>query len=96
MPKAYWISSVEVSDTEAYKRYAEGASPAIAAHGGVYLVRGGQASAMEGSPRSRNVIIEFPSVDTAKACYNSAEYQAARANRVDAALFDCVIVEGLA
>lgn len=95
MPKAYWISSVEVSDLEAYKRYAEGAGPAIAKHGGIYLARGGKAETMEGSPRSRNVVIEFPSLEAAKACYQSEEYQTARTNRVNAALFDCVLVEGV-
>lgn len=95
MPKAYWISSVEVSDLEAYKCYAEAAGPAIAKHGGTYLARGGKAEVMEGKPRSRNVVIQFPDLASAKACYQSPEYQAARRNRVDAALFDCVLVEGV-
>lgn len=95
MPKAYWISRVEVSDAEAYKRYAEAAGPAIAKHGGIYLARGGKAETMEGNGRSRNVVIVFPDIASARACYQSAEYQAARANRVNAALFDCVIVEGV-
>lgn len=95
MPKAYWISSVEVSDNDAYKRYAEAAGPAIAQHGGVYLARGGKAECMEGNGRSRNVVIMFPDFASAKACYTSPEYQAARQNRIDAALFDCVLVEGV-
>ncbi len=95
MPKAYWISSVEVSDAEAYKRYAEGAAPAIAKYKGEYLARGGKAQVMEGNGRNRNVVICFPDFDSATACYNSPEYQAARTNRVSAALFDCVIVEGV-
>ncbi len=95
MPKTYWITRAEVTDAEAYKRYAEAAGPAIAAHGGVYLARGGKSEVMEGEARPRNVVIMFPDFASAKACYTSKEYQAARQNRLDAALFDCVLVEGL-
>lgn len=95
MAKTYWITRAEVSDAEAYKRYAEAAGPVIAKHGGVYLARGGKAELMEGEGRSRNVVIQFPDFASAKACYESAEYQAARANRKDAAIFDCVLAEGL-
>jgi uncharacterized protein (DUF1330 family) len=42
MPTALWIAHVEVSDAEAYGKYAVAAGPAIAAHGGVFLARGGR------------------------------------------------------
>lgn len=95
MPKTFWITRAEVTDAEAYKRYAEAASPAIAKHGGVYLARGGKSERLEGDARPRNVVIQFPDFESAKACYNSPEYQAARENRKDAALFDCVLVEAV-
>lgn len=95
MAKTYWITRSEVHDAEAYKRYAELAGPAISAHGGSYLARGGKSERMEGEARSRNVVIVFPSFEAAKACYESAEYQAARTHREHAALFDCVLVEGV-
>jgi uncharacterized protein (DUF1330 family) len=95
MPKAYWITRADVTDAAAYKLYAEAAGPAIAKHGGVYLARGGAYECVEGESRSRNVVIVFSDMESAKACYNSHEYQAARANRVNAALFDCVLVEGV-
>ena len=92
---AYWITHAEVTDVAAYKRYAEAAAPAIAEHGGVYLARGGAYECVEGESHSRNVVIVFPDMASAKACHSSPQYQAARANRIDAALFDCVLVEGV-
>jgi uncharacterized protein (DUF1330 family) len=39
-------------------------------------------------------VIEFPSLEAAKACYNSSEYQAAKALRIPVSDIDLVIVEG--
>jgi uncharacterized protein (DUF1330 family) len=50
---------------------------------------------MEGKARSRNVVIEFPSIQAAKDCYNSPEYQAAKAIRVTVADGELVLVEGV-
>jgi uncharacterized protein (DUF1330 family) len=45
---ALWIAHVTVTDPEAYAKYAQAAGPAIAAHGGVFLARGGRYQQMEG------------------------------------------------
>ena len=42
MPLAYQIHEVFVSDPEAYAEYAKLAAPTVAAHGGRYIVRGGE------------------------------------------------------
>ena len=49
---------------------------------------------MEGAGRARNVVIEFPSMQAALDCYNSPEYQAAKAIRVTVADGEITIVEG--
>lgn len=90
---ALWIAHVHVTDAEAYGRYAEAAGPAIAAHGGVFLARGGRYRQMEGNDRSRNVVARFPSFDAAVACYESSEYQAALTHAKGASERDLVIVE---
>jgi uncharacterized protein (DUF1330 family) len=41
------------------------------------------------------VIIEFPSMDEALACYNSPEYTAARAIRQTVSQGEFVLVEGI-
>jgi uncharacterized protein (DUF1330 family) len=93
MPTALWIAHVHVTDPEAYARYAKGATEAIAAHGGVFLARGGRYVQLEGNDRSRNVVARFPSLAAAEACYRSDAYQAALAHAKDAAVRDLVVVE---
>jgi uncharacterized protein (DUF1330 family) len=93
MPTALWIAHVHVTDAEAYGRYAKGATEAIAAHGGVFLARGGRYVQLEGNDRSRNVVARFPSLEAAEACYRSEAYQAALAHAQSAAVRDLVVVE---
>jgi uncharacterized protein (DUF1330 family) len=95
MAKAYWIAHVSVTDPDQYKHYAGDAPIAFKKFGAVMLARGGAHQQMEGNGRARNVVIEFPSLQAALDCYNSPEYQAARAKRVGAGEADIVIVEGV-
>jgi uncharacterized protein (DUF1330 family) len=94
MPKAYWIAHVDVRDPERYKDYVATAKPAFERYGAKFLARGGPYVAMEGTGRGRNVVIEFPSMQAATDCYNSAEYQAAKKIRQTVADAEMVIVEG--
>lgn len=96
MPTALWIAHVEVTDAEAYGRYAVGATEAITAHGGVFLARGGRYVQLEGRDRPRNVVARFPSLEAAVECYNSPAYQAALAHAKGAALRDLMVVEEIA
>lgn len=95
MPKAYWIAHVDVHDPERYKDYVATARPAFERYGANFLARGGACESLEGHGRGRNVVIEFPSMQAAKDCYNSPEYQAAKAIRVTVSDGDMVIVEGV-
>ena len=93
---AYVIVEVEVSDAEIYDRYKELAPPAIAAHGGRYLARGGRTATLEGdwSPQ-RVVILEFPSLERARAWWASEEYAPAKSLRQKGARARMIAVEGL-
>jgi uncharacterized protein (DUF1330 family) len=91
---AYWMAHATVTDPDRYGEYARRATAAIAAHGGRFLTRGGRHVQLEGKDRARNVLIEFPSVEAAEACYNSPEYQTALVFAKDAAERDVVVVEG--
>lgn len=93
MPTALWIAHVEVTDPEAYGHYAKAAGPVIAAHGGVFLARGGRYVQLEGRDRARNVVARFPSLEAAVACYNSVEYQAALAHAIGASVRDLMVLE---
>lgn len=94
MKKGYWIGHVDVSDPERYKDYISTATPAYERFGARFLIRGGAYEPVEGAARSRNVVIEFPSYQAAKDCYNSPEYVAARAIRQEVAIGELMIVEG--
>jgi uncharacterized protein (DUF1330 family) len=93
MKKALWIAHVEVTDPEAYGRYAALAGPAIAAHGGKFIARAARYVTLEGADRARHVVSVFPSLEAAEACYRSAEYQAALDHARGASVRDLVIVE---
>jgi uncharacterized protein (DUF1330 family) len=84
---------VTVTDAEAYGRYAELAGPAIAAHGGEFIARGGRFVQLEGKERPRNVVARFPSVEAAETCYHSDAYQAALSHARGASERELVIVE---
>ncbi len=90
---ALWIAHVHVTDADAYGKYAAGAGPAIAVHGGKFLARGGDYHILEGADRERHVVAQFPSKQAAIDCYHSDEYQAALAHAKGAAERDLVIVE---
>ena len=93
MPTALWIANVEVTDAEAYGKYAKLAGPAIAAHGGVFLARGGRYVQLEGRDRARNVVARFPSLERAVECYHSAAYQAALSHARGASIRDLMVVD---
>ena len=93
--KAYWIAHVTVTDPAAYAGYQALAPAAFAAHGARFLARGGRSETMEGPQLDRHVLIEFPSLQAALACYSSEEYSAARARRDGACMAHVVITEGL-
>ena len=95
MAKGYWIAHVTVSDPDQYKFYAEAAPIAFKKYGATILARGGASQQMEGDGRPRNVVIEFPSLQAAIDCYNSAEYQSAKAKRKGAGVAEIVLVEGV-
>ncbi|WP_395684820.1 DUF1330 domain-containing protein [Aestuariivirga sp.] len=95
MPKGYWIARVTVTDPDRYQHYASAAREAFERFGGSILARGGTHHQMEGEGRPRNVVIEFPSLEAARACYASPEYQAAKAKREGAGVAEIVLVEGV-
>lgn len=94
MPKGYWIGRVDVHDLEEYKKYIAANAVAFEKYGARFLIRGGAFELREGQARSRNVVIEFPSYQAAKDCYDSPEYQAAKAFRLPVSEGDIVIIEG--
>jgi uncharacterized protein (DUF1330 family) len=93
---AYLIAQITVRDPATYDRYKELAPPSIAVYGGRYVVRGGATATLEGSWRpTRLVILEFPSVEQARAWWDSPEYASAKALRQACADTEMLLVDGL-
>ena len=77
MAKGYWVARVDVDATrKATSLYAAANAAHLQEIRRKFLVRGGKFETVEGSSRTRNVVIEFPNYEAALACYNSPEYQA--------------------
>ena len=94
MAKGYWIGHVDVHNDEGYKSYVAANAAIFRKYGGRFVVRAGKSESVEGTSRSRNVVIEFPDYAAAQACYRSPEYQANIKVRAPHASVDLVIVEG--
>jgi len=94
MTKGYWIARVDVTDIEQYKLYTAANAEPFRRYGARYLVRAGRFENPEGSSRSRNVVIEFPSYQAAVDCWHSPAYQAAIKLRAGVSTIDLVIIEG--
>jgi uncharacterized protein (DUF1330 family) len=94
MAKGYWIARVDVNNEDGFKPYAAANAAIFKKFGARYVVRGGKFDGMEGSSRSRNVVIEFSDYATALACYRSPEYQANVKVRQPHSVVDLIVIEG--
>ncbi len=95
MMPAYWIAHVTVTDPQRYAGYQALAPKAFATHGAIFLARGGESAVLEGNSYDRHVVIQFPDLAAARACYDSAEYTAARKAREGACKVHITLVDGL-
>ena len=93
---AYVIADVDVKDPVRYQDYRQMVLPTITAYGGRFLARGGTVDTLEGPwhPK-RLVIVEFPSVERAKAWWASSEYAEAKALRQATSHGSLVVIEGV-
>lgn len=82
---AYLIADIQITDPQAFEEYRRLVPAVIAAHGGRYLVRGGETRLLEGevSP-CRTIVLEFSDMEQLNAFYSSKEYEPLRALRMRA------------
>ena len=94
---AYVIANVDVKDPARYEEYRKLVLPTIQAFGGRFLARGGKIDSLEGPWHpNRIVIVEFPSVERAKAWWSSPEYAPAKALRQQTSDGSLIVIEGVA
>jgi uncharacterized protein (DUF1330 family) len=95
LPSAYILANVEVTDPRQYEEYKRLSTLAMQAHGAEVCVRGGAVQVLEGDwTPSRTVLLKFPSLEKARAFYDSPEYGAAKKAREGAAVMRMVLIEG--
>jgi uncharacterized protein (DUF1330 family) len=92
----YLISDITVRDRTAFEIYRTRAAEAIHTYGGRYLARLGEVQVLEGSWNPNMiVIVEFPSLEQARAWYRSPEYASALDVRDTALSRNLILVDGV-
>jgi uncharacterized protein (DUF1330 family) len=95
MAKGYIIYTERIDDEAAMNEYGAKAMPSLMQSGGRVLALDDNVDVREGTWHgTRTLILEFDSVDAAKAWYESADYQAAIPLRQKAGEANVAIVSG--
>ena len=92
---AYIIARIEVTDPEAYMKYASQTVALAEKFGGRFLVKAGAMTQMEGTGPARHVVIEFADRAAAERFYGSDDYAAILPIALAASTRDLVIVDGV-
>ncbi len=92
----YAIIHDDIQDEALFAEFRKRVGATVEAHGGRYLVRGGAIEVMDGDwTPDRIVVIEFDSVDKAKAWLTSPEYTEIKEIRMKAASASVLVAEGV-
>jgi len=75
---AFYIGSYDIIDPDEFKKYPPVVRALLPKYGGVVLASDTAASLVEGTARSLNAIIRFPSKEAALGLYNDPGYQEAK------------------
>jgi uncharacterized protein (DUF1330 family) len=94
MMPGYVVAEVDVTDPATFQKYAAKAPGTIEQYGGHYVIRGGKFDSIEGDAPKRFVVIQFDSVEKAKAWEDSPEYDAIKPIRHSSAKSRVFIIEG--
>jgi uncharacterized protein (DUF1330 family) len=93
--KGYAIVLLDVSDPAGYREYAVAATEIESRYGGVPLVAADAVEVVDGSwPTERVVVIEFPSLEAARAWYDDSDYRELITKRHAATVSNVLLVEG--
>lgn len=71
----YYLISYDIDDPEGYRKYPEGVLPLFDKYGAEVLASDTDAMVMEGTLRTMNAVVKFPSWEAALACYHDPEYE---------------------
>ena len=74
----FYIGSYDIVDPDEFQKYPPVVLGLLPKYGGVVLASDTQAFVVEGTARTMNAIIRFPSKEAALGLYNDPEYQQAK------------------
>ena len=92
----YALIDAEITDPATFAEFRERAPAAVEAYGGRYLVRGGATEVVQGNwTPHRVVLVEFESVERARAWWHSPDHAELRAMLDKCSNTTVTIVEGV-
>jgi len=93
--KAYVIVDVNVTHPDRYEDYKKLTPGSLLPFEGKFIVRGGATETLEGDWKpGRVVVVEFPSIEKARAWWSSEGYAPAKALRQSASETKMIVIEG--
>lgn len=93
---AYFIVYMDgLDDPARLDEYRKIAGPTLKTSKGKILIRNGKFEALEGPSPKQVIMMEFPTMDDAKAWYHSPAYQEALKIRLECAQCRVMLVEGV-
>ena len=93
---AYVLVDITITDLEAYEEIKQRTPPIVAQYGGRYLARGGHTESLHGSWQPRRlVLLQFDSLEQAKAWESSPEYTAVKRLRDRCAQVNMQVLDGV-
>jgi uncharacterized protein (DUF1330 family) len=95
MPAYIVFTRERLRDPSEIEIYTPKAGASMAGHAAKPLAVYGKCETLEGAPIEGAVILEFPSIEAAKAWYDGPQYRAAREHRFKGADYRAFIVQGL-
>ena len=92
---AYIIARIDISKPEQYREYTRRSPKVVAQFGGRFIVRGAEIHTLEGPAETRRIVVlEFPSIEKARAFWESPEYRRLRKFREGAGDAQFMLLDG--
>lgn len=94
--KYYAVAEIDITDQSWVPAYVKNVTKMVEARGGRYLARTSQIQRLEGTRKTPQIflIVEWPSIESARAFYESEEYRPYRENRIAGASNHMLLVAG--
>ncbi|BAU48370.1 hypothetical protein SVA_1816 [Sulfurifustis variabilis] len=90
------IVDVRITDAAKFEEYRKRVPATLAPYGGKFLARGGRIERLEGDwDPQRIVVLEFPTLERAKAWWASEEYRLPKRMRAESAETRMIAVESV-